>query len=112
MPPTRSTFSVVFDSDAALVDLSAIKSKEERKAILNVVDKLRQLGPQLMPPHAKSLKGEPGLYELRPRQGSAAARPIFMRAGDDYIVLAISKDHENDMASAVADATARAARYA
>jgi hypothetical protein len=108
-PP--SSYNVVFDSDAVLVDLASITAKEERKAILNVVDKLRQLGPALVPPHSKSLKGESGLFELRPRQGSSASRPICKRLGDCFIILAVSKDHKSDLSKTIADANARAARY-
>jgi hypothetical protein len=111
MASAQISYIVVFDSDAALLDLSKIKSKEERKAIFNVVDKLRQLGPQLVPPHVKSLQGETGLFELRPRQGRSPSRPICRRSGDDYLILAISKDHDTDMDTAIADAKARAARY-
>lgn len=111
MSVAPSIYIVVFDADAALVDLTRIKSKEERKAIFNVVDKLRQLGPQLVPPHAKSLKGEIDLFELRPRQGRSASRPLFKRSGTDYIILAISRDHQVDMSDAIAHAQARAARY-
>lgn len=75
---TPTTFMVVLDADAAVIDLAKdIKSSQEVKAILNVIDKLRQLGPQLVPPHAKSLKGQTDLFELRPRQGSSPCRPIY-----------------------------------
>jgi len=77
------TFVVDFDA-GAVQDLEAIKSKEERKALLNVVDKLMNLGPRLVSPHSKPLKGEPGLFELRPRQGNSACRPICTRDGDNY----------------------------
>ena len=72
---------VVFDSDTALVDLSKISSKEERRPIFDVVDKLRQLGPQLVPPHAKSRRAAPC-------QGRSPSRPILERSGDAYLVLA------------------------
>jgi hypothetical protein len=41
---------------------------ERNASAPNQWDKLRMLGPGLLPPHLKSLKGEPGLLELRPRQ--------------------------------------------
>ena len=72
----------------AVVELAmAVKSKEERKAIFNAVDKLRQLGEQLAPPHMKPLKGHEagGLRELRPRQGRsdwAAVHPAQPRVRD------------------------------
>ena len=64
-------FVVVFDADAVR-DLEPLKGKQERNAVYAVIDKLRTLGPDLKPPHVKTLKGEAGLLELRPRQG---ARP-------------------------------------
>lgn len=111
MPGPRKIFVVLFDADAAITDMGRITDKSERRAILNVVDKLRQLGSQLVPPHTKSLSGEIDLFELRPRQGRSPSRPIYKRCSDGYIVLAVSKDHQSDMATAIADARARAARY-
>lgn len=56
---------VEFDADA-VIDFEDVKSKGDRKAVFNVVQKLRDLGPDLPPPHMKSLKGEADLFELRP----------------------------------------------
>ena len=106
MPIVRRKFIVDFTDDAVR-DFDALKAKDERKALFNVVDKLRQLGPKLMSPHMKSLKGETDLFELRPRQGSSKSRPIFVRTGDDYLVLAIALDHDSDMATAVQNAKDR-----
>ncbi|QEC48193.1 hypothetical protein FSW04_11880 [Baekduia soli] len=75
--------------------------------MLNAVDKLRQLGPKLVAPHVKSLKGEADLFELRPRQGSSMCRPIFVQQADRYLVVAVAVDHAKDMDRAVADARAR-----
>jgi hypothetical protein len=63
--------TVIYDAAAAQEMLGAVKAKEEKKAILNAVDKLQALGEQLAPPHMKPLGGEDaaGLRELRPRQG-------------------------------------------
>ena len=94
-------------TDGAVRDFVEVKGKEERNALFNAVDKLRHLGPKLISPHVKSLKGEADLYELRPRQGSSKSRPIFVRIGDDYLVLAIAIDHDKDMESAVQDAKQR-----
>src|SRR3954464_4696930 len=86
-------------SDAAALKemLIAVKSKEDKKAILNAVDKLQALGEQLAPPHMKPLGGEDGagLRELRPRQGSSDWRPIYMRIGAKaYVILAVAKHDE------------------
>lgn len=103
--------TVVYDPDAAAELATAVKSKEERKAIFNAVDKLRQLGEQLAPPHMKPLKGVQagGLRELRPRQGRSDWRPLYIRRSRGYVILAIDR-HDNFDAS-VARAQHRAGQY-
>jgi hypothetical protein len=59
---------VDFDADAVL-DFEDVKSRGDRKAVFNVVQKLKDVGPELPSPHMKSLKGRSDLFELRPRQG-------------------------------------------
>ena len=88
--PYRST--VLYDPDALQDFLADVKSKEERKAAYNAVDKLRRVGTALAPPHMKPLQGEANLNELRPRQGRSPTRLIYRRFGDAYIVLAVAKD--------------------
>jgi hypothetical protein len=98
---------VTYDA-GAVRDFEALKSREERKATFTAVDKLAALGPKLLPPHAKSLKGEPGLYELRPRAGRSPVRPIYRRTGDDYVILAVAIAADKaDFDAAVAKARAR-----
>lgn len=104
-------FLVTYDPDA-VIDFESLSSKEERKAVFNVVDKLRSLGPRLVPPHMKPLKGPGGLMELRPRQGRSQARPIYRRSGDDYVILAVAtKADKADFDLAVGVARDRAPRY-
>ena len=69
-------FIVLFDPDAVR-DLESLKGKQERNAVYAVIDKLRMLGPDLAPPHVKSLKGESGLLELRPRRGRSPVQAIY-----------------------------------
>ena len=88
--PYRST--VVYDPDALQDFLTGVRSKEERKAAFNAVDKLRRVGEALAPPHMKPLQGEASLNELRPRQGRSPTRLIYRRVGDVYVVLAVAKD--------------------
>ena len=102
----RTRYLVDFDA-GAVRDFAAVKSKDERKALFNAVDKLSQLGPKLAPPHAKPLQGQPGLWELRPRQGSSKCRPLYVRVDDDYVVLAIAVDHAKDLDDAVRVALSR-----
>ncbi|MDA0173396.1 type II toxin-antitoxin system RelE/ParE family toxin [Solirubrobacter taibaiensis] len=111
MTSARSTFVVAFDSEAAQELAELIKSKEERKAIFNALDKLRQLGPRLVPPHVKTLQDSPGLVELRPRQGKSASRLVFKRCEDLYVILAVSKDHATDLDAVIARATSRLEQY-
>lgn len=80
---------VDFDSDA-VIDFEDVKARGDRKAVFNVVQKLRDLGPDLPSPHMKSLKGEANLFELRPKQGACEARPIYARFGDRFVVLAVA----------------------
>lgn len=54
-----SPHTVIYDPDA-VVELLAVKSKEEHRALLNAVLKLREVGEQLGPPHMKPLKGTAG----------------------------------------------------
>src|SRR4051812_50149913 len=76
--------TVTCDAAALKEMLIAVKSKEEKKALLNVIDKLEALGEQLAPPHMKPLGGEgaAGLRELRPRQGRSDWRAIYKRIGE------------------------------
>jgi hypothetical protein len=74
-----------------------------------VVQKLKDLGPELPSPHMKSLKGEADLFELRPKQGACEARRIYVRIGDRFVVLAIAAKKKN-FYRAVADAARRLER--
>jgi hypothetical protein len=98
--------TVIYDPDA-VVELLAMKSKEEHRALLNAVRKLGELGEQLGPP----LKGDraAALRELRPRQGQSDWRAIYRRAGDFYAILAI--DRHKNFAALIERAQARAERY-
>lgn len=102
--------SVIYDPDA-VVDLLAMKSKEEYRALLNAVRKLAEIGEHLGPPHMKPLKGDraTALRELRPRQGRSDWRAIYRPAGDFYVILAI--DRHKDFAASIERAQARAERY-
>jgi hypothetical protein len=106
----RSPHNVIYDPDA-VVDVLAMKSKEEHRALLNAVRKLGELGERLGPPHMKPLKGDhaAALRELRPRQGRSDWRAIYRRAGGFYVILAI--DRHKDFAALIERAQARAGRY-
>jgi hypothetical protein len=91
MGAQQNPWLVDFDA-AAVQDLEQVKSRGDRKAVFSVVEKLQVLGPDLPPPHVKSLSGEADLLELRPKQGASAVRLIFCRTGRRFVVLAVAPD--------------------
>lgn len=91
-----------------LRDIEAL-SRPDRMSLFTAVDKLTQLGPQLQPPHMKSLKGEPDLFELRPKQGTSAVRAIYARIDDGYKILVVCTKRDFDRAAS--RARERAAKY-
>lgn len=103
------TWAVDFDSDAVM-DFEDVKSRGNRKAVFNVVQKLKDLGPDLPSPHTKSLKGEANLFELRPKQGACEARPIYARFGSRFVVLAVAAK-KKDFDRAVGAASDRLERH-
>jgi hypothetical protein len=105
----RSIWLVEYIADAA-GDFQAIEARKERVGVLTAVDKLVALGPKLVPPHMKSLRGEPNLMELRPRQGRSPVRPIYARVGEGFKILAIAGS-KDEFDAAVRRARARAEAY-
>lgn len=100
---------VDFDSDA-VIDFEDVKSRGDRKAVFNVVQKLKDLGPDLPSPHMKSLKGEANLFELRPKQGACEARAIYARFGGRFVVLAVAAK-KKDFDRAIVEASDRLKRH-
>ena len=104
------SYLVYYDADAVL-ELEGLKGRQERKAMFTAVEKLRALGPKLVPPHMKPLKGEGALCELRPRAGQSQVRPIYRRVGGDYVILAIAIEADKaDFDAAAAEARRRLSR--
>jgi hypothetical protein len=103
------TWIVDFDSDA-VIDFEDVKSRGDRKAVFNVVQKLKDVGPNLPSPHMKSLKGRADLFELRPKQGACEVRPIYVRLGQKFMVLAVAAK-KKDFERAVAAASDRLGRH-
>jgi hypothetical protein len=100
---------VEFDSDAVL-DFEDVKSRGDRKAVFEVVRKLRRFGPGLTSPHMKSLKGEADLFELRPKRGAIPVRAIYARVSDRFVVLAVAATKPRFDRS-ISDARARLPRH-
>jgi hypothetical protein len=109
MAKQPKTWIVDFDSDA-VIDFEDVKSRGDRKAVFNVVQKLKDVGPDLPSPHMKSLKGRADLFELRPRQGACEVRPIYVRLGQRFMVLAVAAK-KKDFERAVAAASDRFGRH-
>ena len=109
MPKQVKTWIVDFDSDA-VIDFEDVKSRGDRKAVFNAMQKLKDLGPDLPSPHMKSLKGGADLFELRPKQGVCAVRPIYARLGERFVVLAVAPK-KKDFERAVMEATQRLNRH-
>lgn len=109
MAKQSEAWLVEFDSDA-VIDFEDVKARGDRKAVFNVVQKLKDLGPDLPSPHMKSLKGEADLFELRPKQGACEARPIYARLGGRFVVLAVAAK-KKDFERAVAEAVQRLGRH-
>jgi hypothetical protein len=108
----RPDHTVIFDAGAVQDLLIAVKSKEERKALIAAIAKLQALGEQLAPPHMKPLGGRQavGLRELRPRQGNSDWRAVYARIGRGaYVVLALGTHRKFD--DAIARAQVRFQRY-
>ncbi len=102
--------NVTYDPDA-VVELLAMRSKQEHRALVNAVEKLRELGERLEPPHMKPLQDVTGsaLCELRPRRGDSDWRAIYRRVGTFFVILAI--DRHKNFAAMVGRAQHRAGRY-
>lgn len=109
MAQQQTAWVVEFDSDA-VIDFEDVKSRGDRKAVFNVVQKLKDVGPDLPSPHMKSLKGEANLLELRPKQGTCEARLIYARLGRRFMVLAVAAK-KKDFDRTVAEARERLNRH-
>jgi hypothetical protein len=89
MTSPENLWLVDFDP-GTIKDLEEVRSHGDLRAVLSAVDKLQTLGPRLSSPYMKSLKGEVDLFELRPKQGACAVRPIYARDGRRFVVLAVA----------------------
>lgn len=91
----------------AVVDLNEY-DKSVLKSVLTVVDFLHRLGPKIVEPHSKALKGERKLRELRPGGGRILVRPLYIRWHDrEFVILAVGPESQVD-GSGFRQAVARA----
>ena len=105
MARQAKSWVVDFDSDA-VTDFEDVKSRGDRRAVFNVVQKLKDVGPGLPSPHVEFAEGQGGPVRAAPRQGACEARPIYARLGQRFIVLAVAAG-KKDFDRAVAAAEAR-----
>jgi hypothetical protein len=108
--PSVKRHNVIYDPDA-VAELLNVKSRQEHRALVNAVEKLRELGDRLGPPHMKPLQGDAAsaLCELRPRRGDSDWRAVYRRVGVFFVILAI--DRHKNFAAMVERAQHRAGRY-
>jgi hypothetical protein len=65
------------------------------KSVLTVVDFLHKLGPKIVAPHSKPLRGERKLCELRPGGGKTLVRPLYVRWHDrEFVILAVAPESQ------------------
>jgi len=101
---------VVWDSEAVR-EFEELKNVKERKSVHIAVSFLAQTTTLPMP-HAKKLKDEPGLFELRPRSGKSYVRPIYRQTKGGFAILAVSiKPDKADFPKALENARARFAHH-
>jgi hypothetical protein len=86
---------VRFVADAR-AEFRAIRDQAERKAMLNAIDKLEQLGDRLPFPHASSVQGARDVWELRPRRGRSPHRALYRRIGDAIVIGAFGPEAQVD----------------
>jgi hypothetical protein len=68
----------------------------EKVAVDNVMEKLRELGPSLPPPHSSNVQTADNLRELRPRQGRCAWRAFYREITPTFVVAAIGPEAQQD----------------
>ncbi|WP_129668693.1 type II toxin-antitoxin system RelE/ParE family toxin [Phytoactinopolyspora endophytica] len=68
----------------------------ERQALANAVAKLEVMGPGLGFPHTSSVRGCPGVRELRPRAGRSPWRALYKRCGDTFVIASVGSEAESD----------------
>ena len=66
--------------------------RAEQQALLNGLEKLRDLGVRLGYPNTSKVQGAHDLRELRPRAGRSAWRAFYRRIGDTLVVGAIGPE--------------------
>ena len=70
--------------------------KLEGNAMVNAMEKLKALGPNLTYPHSSQVKSADSLRELRPRAGKSPYRGSYRRVGDVFVIAAIGPEAEVD----------------
>jgi len=89
-------WDVLFTDEARQELNQRAVTRQEKAAILNAVEKLRALGPQLPYPHQSAVQIAPGIRELRPRQGNSPWRAFYCRVGDTFVIASIGPEADVD----------------
>jgi hypothetical protein len=103
-PAVRATAPAALPAETWIVhwDHRAVQELHEYdrsvfKSVLTVVDFLHKLGPKIVAPHSKALKGERKVRELRPSGGKTLVRPLYVRWHDrEFVILAVAPESQVD----------------
>jgi hypothetical protein len=87
-------WQVVFHPEAS-AELDMLPPRE-RVAILNVIEKLRIMGPVLPFPHQSAVEGMEKLRELRPRAGRSPWRAFYRQITDIFVIAAIGPEAKSN----------------
>lgn len=95
----------------AQAELNALLATDQA-AVLNAIEKLIAMGPQLPFPHQSHIEGGEGIRELRPRSGRSRWRAFYGQLDTTFVIAAIGPEAAVDsrgFARAVEAATVRLA---
>lgn len=68
----------------------------EKAAVLKVAEMLEAAGDVLGYPHTSAARGKGStLRELRPRRGRSPVRALYRRIGDEFVIGAVARSHED-----------------
>lgn len=82
--------------DQAAAEMNTL-SASERNALVNAMEKLEAVGPQLGYPHTSAVRVATGeLRELRPRAGRSPWRVLYRRVGDALVLAAVAPEARHD----------------
>jgi hypothetical protein len=71
----------------------------EKASVLKAAEMLEAAGDMLSYPHCSSARGRGGtVWELRPRRGRSPVRALYRRIGNEFVIGAVARSHEDKRA--------------